>query len=65
MNRGITGASLVGSLEGQGGRLDEGLIYHIMQQAMQAAQTYCHSAVFLGDIMLENFIMNKDSAGAD
>ncbi|KAL0160045.1 hypothetical protein M9458_043770, partial [Cirrhinus mrigala] len=48
-------------LEGHGGRLSEGLVRRIMQQATQAARTCCRRGVFHGDIKLENFLMSKDT----
>uniref|UniRef100_A0A8C1XWF8 non-specific serine/threonine protein kinase n=1 Tax=Cyprinus carpio TaxID=7962 RepID=A0A8C1XWF8_CYPCA len=53
--------NLVSFLEGHGGRLDEGLVRHIMRQATQAARTCCRRGVFHGDIKLENFIVSKDT----
>ncbi|RXN14767.1 serine threonine- kinase pim-2-like protein [Labeo rohita] len=52
---------LVSLLEGNGGRLSEGLVRRIMQQATQAARTCCHRGVFHGDVKLENFLMSKDT----
>ncbi|KAI2651002.1 Serine/threonine-protein kinase pim-3 [Labeo rohita] len=52
---------LVSLLEGNGGRLSEGLVRDIMQQATQAARTCCRRGVFHGDIKLENFLMSKDT----
>ncbi|XP_051771298.1 serine/threonine-protein kinase pim-2-like [Ctenopharyngodon idella] len=53
--------NLVSFLEGHGGRLDEGLVQHIMRQATQAARICCRRGVYHGDIKLENFIVSKDT----
>ncbi|KAL1252444.1 hypothetical protein QQF64_017137 [Cirrhinus molitorella] len=53
--------NLVRFLEGQGGRVNEGLVRHIMRQATQAARTCCRHRVFHGNIKLENFIVSKDT----
>ncbi|XP_067285691.1 serine/threonine-protein kinase pim-2-like [Pseudorasbora parva] len=53
--------NLVSFLNGNGGRLDEGLVRHIMRQATQAANTCCRRGVFHADIKLENILVNKDT----
>ncbi|KAL1264769.1 hypothetical protein QQF64_005124 [Cirrhinus molitorella] len=53
--------NLCSFLEGNGDRLNEGLVRHIMRQATQAARTCCRRGVFHGDVKLENFIVSKDT----